>query len=653
MTVLAARYELLDKIGEGGMSVVWRARDRRLEREVAIKLLRSVGAEDPAQSRRFHREARTLAALAHENIVRIYDYVSSDDQSFLVMEYVAGKNLAQLTRGQLPLTPAEAAAYTKPVAQALAYAQERGVVHRDLTPSNILIERGSGRVVTTDFGLARILRSTGSLTATGVLLGTPEYWSPELALGRESGAAADVYALGCILFLLLSGRLPFEGDDRLAVGLRRAHEDAPSLRVLRPEAPEPAVALVDSLLARVPEQRPPASVIGERLGELADGSSPRPAAFDAAGETELQTIALPSEKPTTQLPAPAAPLLLTPTAPAPSTSKPKHRWMRRRVLAAVGASTAVIVGALVLAGEVRNPFLRVPNVVSLREGVARAQIERSLPAATVTVQHIYSTHVGAGRVIRQRPQPQARLAFATEVQLVVSKGTPFASVPGVAGKRAATARASLARRGFETRYTYAPSWSVRKGSVVGLQPNAGTRLRRPARVTIVVASGYPRSVVPDVRNADLAAAKQQLAASRLRYRLVWSLTDDASPDQVLNQIPAAGTSVYQGAQIRLTVARTLHWVKLFAASGSDDYESDVFTVPGRWRIRYRLAANDFGLAFARFGWAGVDTSGGNSFFASSTGALRTYVSSGGAGSYRLGIRSFSGTRWYVEVDALK
>ena len=126
----------------------------------------------------------------------------------------------------------------------------------------------------------------------------------------------------------------------------------------------------------------------------------------------------------------------------------------------------------------------------------------------------------------------------------------------------------------------------------GLRPNAGTRLRRPARVTIVVASGYPRSVVPDVRNADLAAAKQQLAASRLRYRLVWSLTDDASPDQVLDQIPAAGTSVYQGAQIRLTVARTLHWVKLFAASGSDDYESDVFTVPGRWRIRYRLTAND-------------------------------------------------------------
>src|SRR3954470_12736134 len=134
MTVLAARYELLHKVGEGGMSVVWRARDRKLEREVAIKLLRSSTALDAQQSRRFHREARALAALAHEHIVRIYDYVSDDDQSFLVMEYIAGVNLAQATRDHLPLTVNAVAAYVRPVAEALAYAHAAGVVHRDLTP---------------------------------------------------------------------------------------------------------------------------------------------------------------------------------------------------------------------------------------------------------------------------------------------------------------------------------------------------------------------------------------------------------------------------------------------------------------------------------------------------------------------------------------
>jgi serine/threonine protein kinase len=644
MTVLAARYELLEKIGEGGMSVVWLARDRKLERDVAIKQLRSFVAGDPAQSRRFHREARALAALAHEHIVRIYDYVSSEEHSFLVMEYVAGENLAQATRGRLPLALPEAAAYVKPVAEALAYAHTRGVVHRDLTPSNILVERSSARVVTTDFGIARIARSSGSLTATGVLLGTPEYWSPELALGRESGTAADVYALGCILFLLSSGRLPFEGEDRLAVGLRRAHEDAPSLRTLVPDAPESAIALVDSLLARDVESRPDASVVAARLDELAAGVIARPAGLVNAVESEPRTIAVPSEQPTTQLPAPPTIAVAQPS---------RRRWVRRRVLAAVLASIAVIVGALVFAGEVRNPLLRVPNVVSLREDVARAQIQRSLPAATVTVQRVYSTRIGAGRVIRQRPEPRARYGFGTRVQLLVSKGTPFAPVPALAGRPAARAQAALARQGFASRYEYEPSWTVRKGAVVGLQPHAGTRLHRPARVTIVVATGYPRAVVPEVRDAELASAQQQLETNHLRYRLVWRLTDDAPPGQVLAQIPAAGTTVYQGAQIRLTVARTLRWVKLFAVSGADEYESDVFTVPARWRIRYRLAANDFGLALAQIAWTGTDEFGGHSFVASSAGALRTYVSSDGAGSYRLSVRPFADTRWYVEVDALK
>ena len=652
MTVLGARYELLDRIGEGGMSVVWRARDRALDREVAIKLLRAWVAADAAQSRRFQREARALAALAHEHIVRIYDYVSNDEQSFLVMEYVRGANLAQTTRGRLPLATGDAAALMKPVAQSLAYAHGRGVTHRDLTPSNILIERGSGRVVTTDFGLARIARTSGSLTTAGVLLGTPEYWSPELALGREHGAPADIYALGCILFLLLSGRLPFEGEDRLAVGLRRAHDDAPSLHSLLPDASAHVVELIDSLLARDPERRPDARLLAEELDALAGAPVTRPAVPAGTSSPDEPTVALVSEQPTTQLSPPWATIE---PAPPPGTNPAAMRrrsWARRRLIVGLAASTAVVVAAFVAAGEVRDPLVHVPNVVSLREDVARAQIQRSLPAATVSVERIYSTRVGAGLVIRQKPLPTSPFPSGTHVRLVVSRGSPYAPVPALAGRLAEAARASLARQGFTSRYVFAPSWTVRKGSVVGLQPRAGTRLRRPTQVTVVVASGYPRSVVPDVRNVDLASAQRELAAKRLRYRLVWRLSE-GTPGQVLDQIPAPGTTVYQGAKIRLTITRTLRWVKLFAVSGSDDYESDVFTVPERWRIRYRLTGNDFGLAIAQLGWAGVDDSGGHSFFANGAGSLRTYVSDDGAGSYRLNVRPVAGTHWYVEVEALE
>jgi serine/threonine-protein kinase len=638
MAVLAGRYQLLERVGEGGMSVVWRARDTELEREVAIKLLRSVVAADPAQSHRFHREARALAALASDQIVRIYDYVASDDDSFLVMEYVAGDNLAQATRGRLPLEPGQAAAYMQPVAQALAYAHARGVVHRDLTPTNILIERGTGRVVTTDFGLARIARTTGSLTATGVLLGTPEYWSPELALGRESGPETDLYALGCILFLLVSGSLPFEGEDRLAVGLRRAHEDAPSLGVVAPGTPKEAVALVDSLLARDPERRPDATVAAAGLGKLADGVVVGTGA-ERHAETarEPETIALRSEQQTTQLSTPGA----------------RRHWARRRLLGAAVASVAVIVAALFLAGQIRSPLAEVPNVVSLREDVARAEIRQALPTADVSVTHVYSTDVGAGRVIRQQPDARTRLRTGTQIQLVVSKGSPYANVPALAGRTEAAARVALARQGFASRRTYSPSWTVRKGSVITLQPRTGTLVRRPARVTMVVASGYPRAVVPDVRSSDVGEAEARLAAAGLRYRLVWQLTDAVAPDQVLGQIPTAGTSVYQGARIRLTIARTLHWVKLFSSSGSDNFDSDVFTVPGRWRIRYRLSPNAFGFAIAQFGWSGTDEIGGSSFVANKPGSLRTFAPSDGAGSYRISVRPYAGAGWYVEVDVLK
>jgi hypothetical protein len=159
--------------------------------------------------------------------------------------------------------------------------------------------------------------------------------------------------------------------------------------------------------------------------------------------------------------------------------------------------------------------------------------------------------------------------------------------------------------------------------------------------------------VPDVRSSALADAEGRLAAAGLRYRLVWQLTDSAAPGQVLDQIPASGTSVYQGARIRLTIARTLHWVKLFSSSGSDNFDSDVFSVPARWRIRYRLSPNAFGFALAQFAWSGSDEIGGSSFVANKPGSLRTFAPSDGAGSYRLSIRPYAGAGWYVEVDTLK
>ena len=631
MRSLADRYELIEKVGEGGMGVVWRAHDARLDRDVAIKLLRPFVAAEPAQRRRFAREARTLAALSSDHIVRVHDYVEAGDDAFLVMEFVAGRSLSAATFGRLPVSWNEAASYTRPVCEALAYAHAKGVIHRDLTPSNILIERETGRVVTTDFGLARIARSGGAVTTLGVLLGTPEYWSPEQALGRDTDAPADVYALGCILYLLLSGHLPFEGDDRLAVGLRRAHEDAPSLAERAPHAPESAVELVDSMLARDPSLRPDARAATRALSETLTTAVTWPV---RAGRAEAPTVAL--SAPTVRL-------------------GPKRPRRRRWLVPIVGALVGGIVGAYA-AAQLLDRGPRAPNVVSLREAAARAQILHTLPNATVSVVRVYSTRVGRDRVIRQRPEARAKVDTAAKVILVVSKGSPFAQVPTfLPGTTPESARPYLERDGFTVRYRWTPSWTVRKGTVIELQPGSGMRVRRPAMVTVVVSSGWPREIVPDVQNVDVESAKQQLEAKHLRYGIVYRNSLTSAPGRVVEQHPVPGHTVYDGTRVWLAVTRTPHWTRVFADSGTGSYESVPFTVSGQWRIRYRFGSDGFFNSSTEVSWTrDGDFFNDGSFAAGGDAVLHTHAVSDGAGTYRLGVSpDSSATSWYVEVDALR
>jgi predicted Ser/Thr protein kinase len=635
MRMLAGRYELIEKVGQGGMSVVWRALDTRLDRDVAVKLLHPFVAAEDGQRRRFAREARTLAALSSDHIVRLHDYVEDGDDAFLVMEFVDGRNLAAATFHRLPVPWSEAAAYARSVCEALAYAHAKGVVHRDLTPGNVLVERETGRVVTSDFGLARIARGGGSATTIGVLLGTPEYWSPEQAVGRESDAATDMYALGCILFLLLSGRLPFEGDDRLAVGLRRAHEDAPSLRTHARDVPESAVSLVDALLSRDPSRRPDAHAAASALAHADEPMLAR------------ATVALPvrAEKPTLALAAPTVRL-------AAHRTKRKRRWP----IPAFGALAGVLAGVFV-AAHLLDHGLRAPDVVRLREADARARILGTVPTANVSVVRVYSANVARGRVVRQLPAAKSHLGNGARFVLTVSKGTPFAELPTfVAGTTPEHARAYLETEGFAVRYRWTPSWTVHKGAVIGTSPSSGTRVRRPATVRVVVSSGWPRSVVPDVQNTDLASAKQQLEAKHLRVGIVYRPAGTYAPNQVVTQQPQPGRTVYNGTRVWLAVARTQRWKQVFAQAGSGEFESVPVSVPGKWRIRYRLdGGNFFGDASTEFSWSrDGDLFGDGSFVSDTAGSLQVHGVSDGAGTYRISVRPDSlDTSWYVEVDSLQ
>jgi len=262
--VIGGRYELEELVGSGGMSSVYRAHDQLLERKVALKILHERYGEDDEYVERFRREARAVAQLAHPNIVTVIDRGEDEGRQFIVFEYIDGENLKEVVErdGRLPLD--EVVELGLEIASGLAFAHERGIVHRDVKPQNVLLN-GDGKAKVTDFGIARTLDVEKGMTQTGTVLGTSDYIAPEQASGQVVSRETDVYSLGVVLFELLTGCVPFKGESFVAVALQHVNEPPPSLLERRSETPPLLAELVDRALAKDPDDRP---TMDELVGEL-------------------------------------------------------------------------------------------------------------------------------------------------------------------------------------------------------------------------------------------------------------------------------------------------------------------------------------------------------------------------------------------------
>jgi predicted Ser/Thr protein kinase len=312
--VIAGRYELEELVGAGGMSSVYRARDRLLERTVALKILHEYYGADDATLERFRREARAAAQLSHPNIVTVIDRAEDGGRHFIVFEYIEGENLKTLIEraGRLPVRRALSHAIDS--GEALAFAHRHGLVHRDVKPQNVLLN-GEGRIKVTDFGIARSL-NLQSVTESGTVLGTSYYIAPEQATGGGVSAHTDVYSLGVVLFELLTGRLPFEGENFVSVAMQHIHEPAPDVLALRPDVPARVGLAVERALAKHPADRFPS--MDEFVAEL------RACMAELGSEPDQDSTAI--------LPAPPA---AGPVARARRPPRRRRSWPHRLLLLAV------------------------------------------------------------------------------------------------------------------------------------------------------------------------------------------------------------------------------------------------------------------------------------------------------------------------------
>ena len=282
-TVLGGRYRLVELLGQGGMATIYRALDDQLGRDVAVKLLRPEYLRDPDFSSRFRQEAQAAASLTHPNVVTVFDYGEDPSGPYIVMELVDGEDLATIIRRSGALPPRQAARIAAAVARALAAAHARGLVHRDVKPGNVLIGR-DGQVKVVDFGIARAL-SEAQMTLPGTTLGSVHYFSPEQARGEPATASSDIYSLGIVLYELLTGSRPWEGDSAAAVGLARLSGPAPDPMAVRPSVPPDLAAITRKALAPEPRDRfASASAMADALdAALATGGASAGSGAAAAG----------------------------------------------------------------------------------------------------------------------------------------------------------------------------------------------------------------------------------------------------------------------------------------------------------------------------------------------------------------------------------
>ena len=624
--VLDNRYRIGSRIARGGMASVYEATDLRLDRVVAVKVMHPGLGDDNEFAERFVREARAAARLSHPNVVAVYDQGDDDGTVFLAMELIPGHTLRDVIRKESPMSPARALAVIEPVLSALATAHRAGLVHRDVKPENVLIA-DDGRVKVADFGLAKAVSTDTQHTATGgVLIGTVSYLAPELVVSGRADARADVYAAGVVLFELLTGAKPHEGETPIQVAYKHVHEDVPPPSSLAPGIPAYVDALVARATARDRELRPAdAAVLLHQVHRVShalaegvvddadltsdlsplrlrieaveapgpDDTSPEP--FDSREfanlTTPIRTLGPPDAAPPRSAPPPR-----TPTAAGPP---PPGRRRSRKGLVLLLVALLLVVGAGAGAWWfLDGRYTTTPGVLGMTQQGAESELDAAGLGAEVG-DPAYSETVAKGRVVATDPDPGSRVLSGGTVTLMLSLGKERHDVPSLKDLTEDQAQDALtaSHLGFGTT---TEKWSdtVATGIVIASSPKAGTTLRPDAPVDLVVSKGPKPVKLADWVGKSADDAEEWFRAKGLKTKVASEEFSDTVDDgDVISMDPKSATTVHRGDTVTLVVSKGPELVEVPSVRGQGvDAATEKLEALG-FKVDTRSADGSLGLGF--------------------------------------------------------
>ncbi|HEY8479283.1 MAG TPA: Stk1 family PASTA domain-containing Ser/Thr kinase [Spirillospora sp.] len=546
--MLDGRYRIESRIARGGMATVYLARDTRLDRVVAIKVMHAGLASDQDFVTRFIGEAKAAAALSHPNVVAVYDQRTDGEHVFLVMEYVAGQTLRDMLTAAGRFGPRAALEIMLPVLAALGAAHRAGLVHRDVKPENVLITE-DGRVKVADFGLARA-ETADKMTKTGVIIGTVGYLAPEQVLSGKADVRSDVYAAGVMLYELLTGELPHKGDTPLAVAYKHVNETVPPPSSAVPGLPPQVDALVMDATNRDPQRRPvDANQFHTEVAEVFGGL---PRDIDRRVEEASRSATRVMEAP----PADGR------TAVMDRGTLPGEQPRRSRADRAVGALTGRyvlvalgVVAAFVLGWAIwyqtSGQYEHVPSsIIGMKVSDAREHLEGAGLDVRLAAP-VYDDRIRKGNVVKSDPPAGARVAQGQTVTLTPSKGLTPREVPDVKGKSVPDAQRTLEDEGFKVgRTRRTPSQTVAKDKVIGTSPEAGQKQSPDEPVTLIVSTGM---TMPGLIGENGDAAANRLRSMGLDVKVRKKKVDGREPNTVVEQSPPEGTAVSRGDKVTIVV----------------------------------------------------------------------------------------------------